>query len=127
MTKTSLSQFDVVAFAPATDMAQAVEFYRETLGLPLISQDGFAAVFDAHGIMLRVSSVPKPLTPQPFTVLGWKVPDIATAVKGLAAAGVTFERYMDSQDELNIWAASGGAKVAWFKDPDGNILSLTEF
>jgi hypothetical protein len=76
--------------------------------------------------MLRVTSVPK-LTPQPFTVLGWKVPDIAAAVKGLAAAGVKFERYMDSQDELNIWTAPGGAKVAWFKDPHGNILSLTEF
>jgi catechol 2,3-dioxygenase-like lactoylglutathione lyase family enzyme len=127
MNKVSLGQFDVVAFAPTTDAARAVEFYRDTLGLPLISQDGFAAVFDAHGIMLRVTPVPKPLTPQPFTVLGWNVPDIAAAVKGLAAAGVKFERYMDSQDDLNIWTAPGAAKVAWFKDPDGNILSLTEF
>jgi catechol 2,3-dioxygenase-like lactoylglutathione lyase family enzyme len=127
MGKPLLGQFDVMTFAPTTDATRAVEFYRDTLGLPLISQDGFAAAFDAHGIVLRVTSVPKPLTPQPFTVLGWKVPDIATAVKELGAAGVKFERYMDSQDELNIWTAPGGAKVAWFKDPDGNILSLTEF
>ncbi len=127
LAKISLGQFDVMAFAPTIDATRAVEFYRDTLGLTLISQDGFAAAFDAHGIMLRVTSVPKPLTPQPFTVLGWKVPDIAAAVKGLAAAGVKFERYMDSQDDLNIWTAPGGAKVAWFKDPDGNILSITQF
>jgi catechol 2,3-dioxygenase-like lactoylglutathione lyase family enzyme len=127
LAKISLGQFDVMAFAPTIDAKRAVEFYRDTLGLSLISQDGFAAAFDAHGFMLRVTSVPKPLTPQPFTVLGWKVPDIAAAVKGLAAAGVEFERYMDSQDDLNIWTAPGGAKVAWFKDQDGNILSLTEF
>jgi catechol 2,3-dioxygenase-like lactoylglutathione lyase family enzyme len=126
MDKISLDRFEIMAFAPTADAARVVEFYRDTLGLPLISQDGFAAVFDAHGIMLRVTNVPK-LTPQPFTVLGWKVPDMATAVKGLAAGGVKFERYMESQDELNIWTALGGAKVAWFKDADGNILSLTEF
>jgi catechol 2,3-dioxygenase-like lactoylglutathione lyase family enzyme len=127
MNNASLGQFDVMAFAPTIDAVRAVEFYRDTLGLSLISQDSFAAVFDAHGITLRVTSVPQPLTPQPFTVLGWKVPDIAATVKGLAAAGVKFERYMDSQDDLNIWTAPGGAKVAWFKDPDGNILSLTQF
>jgi catechol 2,3-dioxygenase-like lactoylglutathione lyase family enzyme len=127
LAKISLGQFDVMTFAPTTDAARAVAFYRDTLGLSLISQDGFAAVFDAHGITLRVTSVPKPLTPQPFTVLGWKVPDIASAVKELVAAGVKFDRYMDSQDDLNIWTAPGGAKVAWFKDPDGNILSITQF
>lgn len=126
MDKASLGQFDIVAFAPTTDAARAVAFYRDTLGLSLVSQDGFAVVFDAHGTTLRVTSVPEPLTPQPFTVLGWKVADIAAVVKGLVAAGVKFERYMDSQDELNIWTAPGGAKVAWFKDADGNILSLSE-
>jgi len=126
MDTASLSQFNVVAFAPTTDAARAVAFYRDTLGLSLVSQDGFAAVFDAHGTTLRVTNVPKPLRPQPFTVLGWNVPDIEAAAKGLVAAGVKFERYMDSQDELNIWTAPGGAKIAWFKDPDGNILSLSE-
>jgi catechol 2,3-dioxygenase-like lactoylglutathione lyase family enzyme len=126
MDKTSLGQFDVMAFAPTIDQEKAIGFYRDTLGLSLLSQDSFAAAFDAHGIMLRVSTVPK-LTPQPFTILGWKVPDIVAAITGLVAAGVKFERYMDSQDELNVWTAPGGAKIAWFKDPDGNILSLTEF
>ena len=115
-----------MAFAPTIDPEKAIAFYRDTLGLSLLSQDSFAAAFDAHGIMLRVSTVPK-LTPQPFTILGWKVPDIVAAVKGLAAAGVQFERYMDSQNELNVWTAPGGAKIVWFKDPDGNILSLTQF
>jgi catechol 2,3-dioxygenase-like lactoylglutathione lyase family enzyme len=122
-----LGDCDVMAFAPTTDAARAVKFYRDTLGLTLISQDGFAAAFDAHGIMLRVTNVPEPLTPQPFTVLGWKVADIAATVRELAAAGAKFERYMPTQDELGIWTAPGGAKVAWFKDPDGNILSLTQF
>lgn len=126
MDKISLGHFDVMAFAPTIDPEKAIAFYRDTLGLSLLSQDSFAAAFDAHGIMLRVSTVPK-LTPQPFTILGWKVPDIVAAVKGLAAAGVQFERYMDSQNELNVWTAPGGAKIVWFKDPDGNILSLTQF
>jgi catechol 2,3-dioxygenase-like lactoylglutathione lyase family enzyme len=123
----ALSGCDVMAFAPTTDAARAVAFYRDTLGLTLISQDAFAAAFDVRGIMLRVTNVPEPLTPQPFTVLGWKVPDIVAAVTKLTGAGVTFERYMPAQDELGIWTAPGGAKVAWFKDPDGNILSLTQF
>jgi catechol 2,3-dioxygenase-like lactoylglutathione lyase family enzyme len=127
MSSTPLGKFDIIAFAPTIDAVRAVDFYRDALGLPLISQDSFAAAFDAHGITLRVTNVPKPFTPQPFTVLGWKVPDIASSVKELEAAGVKFERYMPSQDELGIWTAPGGAKVAWFKDPDGNILSLTQF
>jgi catechol 2,3-dioxygenase-like lactoylglutathione lyase family enzyme len=125
---TSLEASDVMAFAPTCDAARAVEFYRDKLGLRLVSLDNFAAAFDANGIMLRVSIVPK-LSPQPFTILGWKVADIAASVRSLHAAGVSFERYDPNmgQDELGIWAAPGGAKVAWFKDPDGNILSLTQF
>jgi catechol 2,3-dioxygenase-like lactoylglutathione lyase family enzyme len=124
---TALSACDLVAFAPVTDQARAVTFYRDILGLRLVSQDGFAAVFDANGIMLRVTPVPPPFTPQRFTILGWKVADIESKVRELSAAGVVFERYMPAQDELGIWAAPGGAKVAWFQDPDGNILSLTQF
>ena len=122
-----LGNCDVMAFAPTCDQARAVEFYRDKLGLRLVSEDGFAAVFDVNGIMLRVTNVPGSLAPQPFTILGWKVPDISASVRHLTAAGVKFERYMPAQDELGIWTAPGGAKVAWFKDPDGNILSLTEF
>jgi catechol 2,3-dioxygenase-like lactoylglutathione lyase family enzyme len=117
-----------MAFAPTCDQARAVEFYRDRLGLKLISRDDFAAVFEVNGIMLRLSSVPAPLAPQPFTILGWKVPDIAAKVRSLEAAGAVFERYPQvPQDELGIWTAPSGAKIAWFKDPDGNILSLTQF
>jgi catechol 2,3-dioxygenase-like lactoylglutathione lyase family enzyme len=123
----ALSRCDIVAFAPTCDQPRAIEFYRDKLGLRLISQDGFAAVFDAHGITLRVASVPKPLAPQPFTILGWKATDIAATVRALESRGVGFERYPNvEQDGLGIWTAPGGAKVAWFKDPDGNILSITQ-
>ena len=122
-----LANCDVMAFAPTADQARAVEFYRDRLGLTLLSRDGIAAVFDANGIVLRVSSVPPPLQPQPFTILGWKVPDIAAKVRELESSGVRFERYSQvPQDELGIWTAPGGARIAWFKDPDGNILSLTQ-
>jgi len=122
-----LANSNIVAFAPTRDAVRAVIFYRDTLGLTLVNQDNFAAVFDANGIMLRVTPVPV-LTPHPFTLLGWNVTDIAATARELAAKGVAFERYPGIvHDELGVWTAPGGAKVAWFKDPDGNLLSLTEF
>ncbi|HEV2493341.1 MAG TPA: VOC family protein [Terriglobia bacterium] len=116
----------LVAFISTRDLALAKPFYREVLGLRLLSEDSFALVFDAYGIMLRVTKVSE-LTPQRFTVLGWGVPDIAPAVADLEARGAQFERYagMD-QDEHAIWTAPSGAKVAWFKDPDGNVLSVSQ-
>ena len=96
------------------------------LGLALVSQDPFAAVFDANGTTLRLSRVEE-LTPQPFAVLGWSVPDIEAAVDALKARGVQFERYPGmEQDERGLWQAPGGPRIAWFRDPDGNTLSLTE-
>jgi hypothetical protein len=84
-------------------------------------------VFDANGIMLRVTNVPE-FKPQVFTVLGWEVPDIGGAVADLTQDGVTFERYdFPGQDERGIWTAPGGAQIAWFKDPDGNVLSVTQW
>jgi catechol 2,3-dioxygenase-like lactoylglutathione lyase family enzyme len=115
----------IVAFVGTLHPARAKEFYHRTLGLQLVTEDNFALTFDAQGTMLRVSTVPK-LTPAAFTVLGWEVTDIAAAVRDLQKAGVKFERYDFPQDELGIWSAPGGAKVAWFKDPDGNILSLSQ-
>jgi catechol 2,3-dioxygenase-like lactoylglutathione lyase family enzyme len=115
----------IVAFVGTLNPARAKEFYHRTLGLQLVTEDNFALTFDAQGTMLRVSTVPK-LTPAAFTVLGWEVTDIAAAVRDLQKAGVKFERYDFPQDELGIWSAPGGAKVAWFKDPDGNILSLSQ-
>ena len=91
----------------------------------VVSDDEYALVFDAHGVSLRMAKV-RDLTPQPFTVLGWHVPDIAAAVDELSAKGVTFERYPGmAQDERGIWASADGGGVAWFKDPDGNLLSVT--
>jgi hypothetical protein len=85
-------------------------------------------VFDANGVMVRVVDVSsvKGFTPAPFTIVGWSVDDIARTVKGLGKKGVQFERYpgMD-QDQLGIWSSPSGAKIAWFKDPDGNVLSLS--
>src|SRR5579859_6816987 len=118
----SLASQPLVAFVATQDPARAILFYRDTLGLPLLSEDRFALVFNAHGTMLRVAMVPD-FTPAKFTVLGWKVADIAAAVEQLSSAGVTFERYGGmGQDERGVWTAPSGAKVAWFKDADGNVL-----
>jgi catechol 2,3-dioxygenase-like lactoylglutathione lyase family enzyme len=116
----------IVAFVATTDPKRAKAFYAKTLGLRLISEDGFALAFDAGGTMLRVAIV-NSLQPAGYTVLGWIVPDIAKAVRGLAKRGVSFQRYEGMpQDELAIWSSPSGARVAWFSDPDGNTLSLTE-
>ena len=120
-----LDQAKVVAFVPTNDPNSARAFYQSTLGLALVHEDPFAIVFDAGGTALRVTKV-GPFTPAPFTVLGWEVADIEAEVQALAARGIAFERIEGlEQDRLGIWTAPGGAKVAWFKDPDGNILSLS--
>jgi len=116
----------VVAFLATSDVARAKAFYGEVLGLRLLSEDGFAVVFDSNGTTLRVAIVQE-VVPAPYTVLGWDVHDITVIVRGLEAAGVVFERYAWlQQDELGIWTAPGGAKVAWFKDLDGNVLSVSQ-
>jgi len=82
-------------------------------------------VLDANGIMVRVAKAQ--FTPAPFTILGWQVPDIEKMVAGLQAKGVQFERFgFLDQDALGIWTAPSGDKVAWFKDPDGNVLSVSQ-
>lgn len=122
-----LASQKIMAFAPTLNAGIARPFYEGVLGLRVLSQDNFAIAIDAHGIMLRVTIVPAGFKPQPFTVLGWEVEDIGKAVSELAAKGVTFERYgMPGQDAQGIWTAPGGARMAWFKDPDGNILSLAQ-
>jgi catechol 2,3-dioxygenase-like lactoylglutathione lyase family enzyme len=121
-----LASSKVVSFVATADAARAKAFYRDVLGLRMISEDGFAVVFDAHGTMLRVVTV-RDVVLAPYTVLGWEVDDITVTVRDLAAGGVQFERYDGlKQDELGIWSAPGGAKVAWFKDPDGNVLSVSQ-
>jgi catechol 2,3-dioxygenase-like lactoylglutathione lyase family enzyme len=124
----ALSQQNIIAFVATSDPERAKIFYRDTLGLHLIQEETpYALVFDAHGTMLRVTTV-KEVTLSPYTVLGWQVPDIMAAVKALAKSGVRFERYPGlEQDDLAIWTVPGGAaKVAWFKDPDGNTLSVSQ-
>lgn len=122
-----LGASDVIAFVATTDAAKAKAFYSEVLGLELKSAEPFALVFEANGTMIRVSKV-REFTRAPFTVLGWRVPDIESMVKGLGQRGVVFEKFPGfSQDSLGSWSAPGGDKVAWFKDPDGNVLSITQF
>jgi catechol 2,3-dioxygenase-like lactoylglutathione lyase family enzyme len=121
-----LDSCDLIALIPTTDLVRARAFYQDTLGLRVLSEDPFAAAFDGHGTMLRVTLVGE-VAKAPYTVLGWSVADIAAAVADLAGRGVAFERFDGmTQDELGIWTAPGGDQVAWFKDPDGNTLSLTE-
>jgi catechol 2,3-dioxygenase-like lactoylglutathione lyase family enzyme len=117
----------MIGFVATSDPERAKRFYRDTLGLPLVLEEmPFALVFDAHGTMLRVGIVEK-VAVAGYTVLGWQVPDIVAAAKALSQAGVRFERYLGmQQDELGIWSAPGGARVAWFKDPDGNTLSISQ-
>lgn len=115
-----------VAFTATTDPERSKTFYVETLGLSLLSDDEFALVFDLRGVPLRVQKL-REFQPQPFTVLGWQVRDAVSMVKALHARGVVFERYAFlQQDALGVWEAPGGARVAWFKDPDGNLLSLSQ-
>jgi catechol 2,3-dioxygenase-like lactoylglutathione lyase family enzyme len=117
----------LVAFVATLDPSRAKAFYRDTLGLPLVSDDKFALVFDAAGTMLRVTRVQE-LVAAKYTVLGWQVRDIIGTATHLQRAHVALERYPGmKQDELGIWNSPSGAKVAWFKDPDGNTLSITQF
>jgi|SRR5580698_287565 catechol 2,3-dioxygenase-like lactoylglutathione lyase family enzyme len=116
----------IMSFVGVSDADKARVFYRDTLGLSLISEDGFALAFDVGGIMLRVTPVHE-VRPQPHTVLGWQVKDATATARALAKAGVQLERYPHvQQDEDGVWTAPGGAKIAWFKDPDGNVLSIAQ-
>jgi len=128
LTHSVLGSSKIMAFVATRDPDSAKVFYRDTLALRLVQEQlPFALVFDAHGTMLRVSIV-RELHVAPYTVLGWEVTDIVATVKELVEAGVKFTRYPGmQQDELGIWTAPGGARVAWFQDPDGNVLSVTQF
>jgi catechol 2,3-dioxygenase-like lactoylglutathione lyase family enzyme len=121
-----LSNKILKAFIPTVQPNKARHFYKDILGLKLLSEDNYGLDFDSNGTLLRVIIVEK-LTPQPFTVLGWNLDDIISKIIMLNKKGVRFEKYnFFEQDQLGIWIAPSGDKVAWFKDPDGNLLSLTE-
>jgi catechol 2,3-dioxygenase-like lactoylglutathione lyase family enzyme len=116
----------VMAFVATRDGRRAREFYEGILGLQVVSDDPYALALDARGTQIRVQKVTA-YTPHPFTALGWEVSSIDDAVEALRARGVSFEMFSGmGQDAKGIWQAPSGARVAWFKDPDGNTLSLTQ-
>jgi catechol 2,3-dioxygenase-like lactoylglutathione lyase family enzyme len=117
----------LIGFVGVSDLDRARQFYGDTLGLPITEESPFALVANADGTMLRLTPVEQPMA-APYTILGWRVADIASMIDQLTARGVHFTRYEGmGQDERGVWTAPGGAKIAWFPDPDGNNLSLTQF
>jgi catechol 2,3-dioxygenase-like lactoylglutathione lyase family enzyme len=123
----TLPTSELIAFMPTTNLAAARVFYEKGLGLPIAGESPIACTFDANGTTLRVIAV-ESITAAPYTVLGWNVADIDASIRELTSRGVVFEDFDGvDQDELGVWRSPGGAKVAWFKDPDGNTLSLTQF
>ena len=121
-----LSQRPIVAFIPTTNATRARAFYVDVIGLAFVAEDAMAMMLDANGIMIRVTKVER-FTPQPFAILGWEVHSVVNIGEMLRGKGVKFERFNGLvQDENAIWTSPSGAKVAWFKDPDGNILSISQ-
>jgi catechol 2,3-dioxygenase-like lactoylglutathione lyase family enzyme len=122
-----LATSDVIAFAPTTSLARARSFYESRLGLRVVGEDAYACVLDAHGTMLRLALVAEVAHPG-YTLLGWRVSHISEAIVRLDSAGVPFARYAGmEQDAQGIWTTPNGDRIAWFTDPDGNVLSLTQF
>jgi len=117
---------NIIGFIPSVDKSKARAFYEGVLGLEVKEEDAFAIVLDANGTDIRLVDVGA-YTPFHFTILGWAVEDITATVSEMRAKGVEFETYdgMD-HDELGIWTAPDGARVAWFKDIDGNVLSVSQ-
>ena len=122
-----LATSDVIAFVSTTDLRSARAFYEGVLGLPVVDENAYACVCDAYGTMLRITAVAEVAHPG-YTVLGWRVSDIGETVARLESQGVEFARYDGvEQDAHGVWTTPNGDRVAWFADPDGNVLSLTEF
>jgi len=116
-----------MAFIPVSDLTSARSFYSEVLGLQVTDENPYAVILNSGGTMLRLTQVDN-LQPQPFTIAGWEVRDIGVVVDALVGQGVTFTRYDGmEQDERAVWTTPGSDRVAWFKDLDGNTLSLTSF
>jgi len=118
----------MIGFVVTSDPEKAKTFYGDRLGFRLLDEDDFALVFDANGTMLRVAKA-REFKPARNTVLGWEVDDIRAAIGELTSRGVQFERYdlpFMKQDELGVWSPGNGDHVAWFKDPEGNVLSISQ-
>ena len=125
MTPSLLAASKIIGFVPTKDAAKARTFYEGKLGLQFVSDDMFALVMRSGETMIRIAKAPD-FTPAQYTVLGWEVRNIEEIVAWLHDRGVVFEKYPWVQDPRGIWAAPGGDKVAWFKDPDGNVLSVSQ-
>ena len=129
MERSMLATADLIAFVPTRNPQASRQFYEQILGLKFISEDPFALVFSANGVTLRIANVStvKDFKPAPFTILGWQVPNAEQALRALHEKGIEFERFEGmNQNASGIWRSPSGAQIAWFKDPDGNILSITE-
>lgn len=121
-----LSAGKLIGFVPTKNSKRSREFYEEKLGFKFVSDDQFALVMQAGKSMIRIVKGAK-FTPAQYTVMGWEVTDIEAMVKWLDGRGVAFEKYPFVQDQKSgIWTTPNGDKVAWFKDPDGNVLSLSQ-
>jgi catechol 2,3-dioxygenase-like lactoylglutathione lyase family enzyme len=118
----------IIGFVPSKDLSKSIQFYEDLLGIRFVKEDGFAAVFEAGDRMLRIVNVGQvpDFRTQSFAILGWEVDDMSKTVAALKERGISFEIYpWIQQDELGIWTAPNGDKIAWFKDPDGNVLSVS--
>ena len=121
-----LNDSKVVGFVATSKPEISKHFYQETLGLTLIEESPYAIVFESSNTVIRIQKTEQ-VCPPPYTSLGWEVENLTETVRILSDSGVLFVKYDGlDQDKLGIWNISGGAKVAWFKDPDGNLLSLTQ-
>jgi catechol 2,3-dioxygenase-like lactoylglutathione lyase family enzyme len=121
-----LASSKIIGFVPTKDSAKARAFYEGKLGFQFVSDDPFALIMRAGDTMIRIAKA-KDFTPAPYTVLGWEVSNIEEMVAWLQERGVAFEKYTWVSDkERGIWTAPTGDKVAWFKDPDGNVLSVSQ-
>lgn len=123
----TLKQSTPVAFVNVSDRERALGFYRDVLGLSLRSSDPFGDFLDLGGALMRMTTLPDHKA-HPHPVLGWNVADIVGSVRALRERGVTFTVYEGmGQDELGVWTSpDGAARVAFFADPDGNVLSLAQ-
>ena len=116
-----------ILFLATANAERARDFYERVLGLEFVADEPPAVVFRVGRSMLRIQKVER-VHAAPYTALGWAVSDIRATVRRLRDAGVVFERFDGmTQDADAVWHAPSGAYVAWFRDPDGHVLSLTQF
>jgi catechol 2,3-dioxygenase-like lactoylglutathione lyase family enzyme len=123
---TMLGAGKMMGFVPTKDYERARAFYEGKLGFEFVSLDQYALVMRVGGHMVRIVKIGN-FTPLQGTILGWQIKDIEAVAAWLRASGVATEKYPFVQDkDLGIWTTPNGDKVAWFKDPDGNVLSISQ-